>query len=381
MITTELKRIISERLQEQAPLIQVLLGPRQVGKTTTAKVIFDAWTGPKVMATADSITPPNAEWIRFNWEQARLKGPGTLLIFDEIQKVERWSEAIKSLFDPERGTGRLKILLLGSSSLYLKKGLGESLAGRFELLHAPHWSLADFQQEFGWDFDRFVRFGAYPGAAPFADDEARWRDYIRQSIIEPVISRDILGVSSVTKPALFRQTFELAVQHPAQTLSLQKMLGQLQDRGNVSTIKHYLEILEQCFLIRTLQKYSGSAVQVRASIPKIVVLNPALTHAYESQSRLSDSVWYGRVFESMIGAHLSRAAGCELYYWREGNLEIDYVLKTPKGVIGIEIGVREKPMRHKGMQAFSKRFPKAQVMMWNLEQGIEYLKSDPSSIL
>ena len=375
MITRQFQKTLDRRLREKNPLMQILLGPRQVGKTTGAKAIFEAWAGPKIFESADSPVPPQASWIQHHWEQARLKGPGTLLILDEIQKVPGWSEQVKILFDEDRNKRDLRILLLGSSSLYLQKGMTESLAGRFELLQAPHWSWPEFQEAFGWDFDTYFWFGAYPGAVPFIQEESRWRQYILNSIIEPVLGKDILGQQPVKNPALFRQTFELAVQYPAQVISLQKLLGQLQDRGNAATIKHYLTLLEQCFLIKTLQKFTGSPIQTKGSSPKIIVLNQALAFAYQPQERIKQELErYGHLFESLVGAHLSLLPDTELFYWREGNDEVDYVIQSPSGTRAIEIKSSIRPRRGKGLQAFSKRYPTIQCETWNFDRCMEFLK-------
>ena len=351
------------------------MGPRQVGKTTAAKGIFDAWQGPKTMITADAPSPPKSEWIRTHWEQTREKGDGALLIIDEVQKVPGWSEQVKILFDQDRGQRDIKILLLGSSALYLQRGLSESLAGRFELLQAHHWSLQEFAEAFGWNFERYFHFGAYPGAVPFAADEERWRNYILHSIVEPVLGKDILSLHPVNNPALFRQTFEIAVQYPAQIVSFQKILGQLQDRGNAATIKHYLTLLEKSFLLKMLQKFSGAVVQTRTSSPKIVVLNPALTHAYQSPRRLDiDPSWRGFMMESLVGAHLARLPNTELFYWRDGPMEVDYILKSPEGLVAIEI----QSGRHRktnGLAAFAKQYPKVHCESWNQEQCLDFMRT------
>lgn len=373
MLLRDFQRVLEKRLQEKRPLIQILLGPRQVGKTTAAQAMFDAWQGPKVIASADAPTPPQASWIQHHWEQARLKGEGVLLILDEVQKVPGWSEQVKILFDADRGKRDIRVLLLGSSSLYMQKGMRESLAGRFELVSAPHWTFAECAEAFGWDFQTYLRFGAYPAAVSFIDDQERWRSYILNSIIEPVLGKDILGQHPVNSPALFRQTFELAVHYPAQVVSFQKLLGQLQDRGNAATIKHYLTLLEQSYLLLLLEKFSGSAIQSRGSSPKIVVLNQALTHAYQAQDRLNrEPGWYGHMVESVVGAHLHLVPGSELFYWREGKDEVDYVLKTPHETIAIEIksGVRRKG---KGVEAFSRRHPKVRCETWNFERCLRFL--------
>lgn len=374
IITREFQKVLSKRLAEPAPLIQILLGARQVGKTIAAKAIYAEWQGAKLYASADMPTPPTADWIKWQWGKALEMGKGVLLIIDEVQKVPGWSEQIKELFDNERGRGNLKVLLLGSSSLKLKHGLGESLAGRFELVEAPHWTYREFNAAFGWDVDKYIKFGAYPGAADFADDEERWRDYILHSVIEPVIGRDILGFQSVHKPALFRQTFELAVGYPAQVISLQKMLGQLQDSGNVTTIKGYLDLFEQTFLIVNLQKFSGSTIQTKSSSPKLLILNHALTNCYHPVKRISDEpTWFGFVFETIIGAHLAQIPHSKLFYWRSGAAEVDYVLVRDGVIHAIEIksGMKRKG---KGLGKFYKQYPKAICETWDYNRCVSFLK-------
>ena len=376
MITRTFHTTLEQRLQERMPLIQVLLGPRQVGKTTAATAIYEAWAGPKIMASADAPSPPRPSWIEHYWEQARLKGDGALLILDEVQKVSGWSEQVKILFDADRGKKDLRILLLGSSSLYMQTGLTESLAGRFELVRAPHWSFLEFQKAFQWDFNTYLSFGAYPGSVAMYPDENRWRSYILDGIIEPVLGKDILGQHPVNNPALFRQTFELAVQYPAKIVSFQKLLGQLQDRGNAHTIKHYLSLLEKSFLILTLQKYSGSTIQSRTSSPKIIVLNQALTHAYQSQKRLNqEPEWYGFVFESLMGAHLHQLENIRLYYWKEGKEEVDYVIETPEETVAIEIKSSRRRKSGKGLRLFSQRYPKVRCETWNFDRCLEFLST------
>jgi len=258
---------------------------------------------------------------------------------------------IKRLFDRERSKRSMKIVLLGSASLSLQQGLSESLAGRYEIIFANHWSIEECREAFGWNFDRYIQFGGYPAAAELIKDISRWQNFIKNSIIEPVLGRDILGLTSIRKPALFRQTFELIMAYPAQEISLQKILGQLQEHGNVTTIKHYLNLFEGAYLIKVLQKYSGSAITKKGSSPKIVPLNSALVHAFQQpQPRNDNPEWYGRVFEAVVGAHLNQMDD-HLYYWRKGNYEVDFILESTsrKKLYAIEV----KSGRRKNTQGLS----------------------------
>ena len=270
-----------KNLSRPAHILQIIIGPRQVGKTTAIHQFLDEWPDPKLYATADQLTPPDNRWLAETWHRARqLTGKMPLLVVDEIQKVTRWSEAVKMLHDEDvRERRPLRVILLGSSALLLQRGMQESLAGRFQLIPCPHWSYPECHRAFGWTLDRFLFYGGYPGAVPFIDDFAAWKDYIQNSLLETVIGRDIPFVQRIDQPALFRQTLALACRHPAQIISLQKLLGQLQDRGSINTLANYLDLIAGAFLVAPIRKYSQRAIRVRVSSPKLIVRNNALVTA------------------------------------------------------------------------------------------------------
>jgi predicted AAA+ superfamily ATPase len=368
----EIKRnftsLLEERLQEDLNFIQVVSGPRQVGKTTGLQQIVGSWQGPSLMISADELITPTTDWLRVNWERARNLGTGTLFVVDEIQKIPDWSTVVKYLFDMDRASRNLKIVLLGSASLGLQRGRAESLAGRYEIIPAHHWNLDECNRAFGWNIEEFLKFGGYPAAAQLTGDLERWQNYIRNSIIEPVLIRDILGFTSVNKPALFRQTFELAMSYPAQEISYQKLLGQLQESGNVTTIKHYLELFEGAFLLKTLQKYSGSEVKKRGSSPKIIPLNTALCHAFRSPLSIdTDPDRRGRIFEAAVGAALCSTKG-KLYYWRQGKFEVDFVLELEGKLYAIEVksGRKRSP---RGLEKFILKYPDSIPLLIDQQAG------------
>ncbi|MEE8397993.1 MAG: ATP-binding protein [Desulfobacterales bacterium] len=371
-ITRHFTQMLKDRLTEDLNFIQVVTGPRQVGKTTGLQHIVAQWSGPSLFVTADEMIAPSGDWLRLQWHRAEQLGRDTLFVVDEVQKIPEWSDIVKFLFDKGRKSKEMKVVLLGSASLSLQKGLSESLAGRYELVPAHHWCLAECRQAFGWGLEEFLKYGGYPASAELTADVERWQSFIRNSIIEPVLIKDILGIASVNKPALFRQTFELSMAYPAQEISYQKLLGQLQESGNVTTIKHYLELLEGAFLLKSLHKYSGSEVRKRGSSPKILPLNTALVHAFKNpDSAMEDPEWRGRIFESAIGAALSNAVG-NLYYWREGNFEVDFVLCVENRRFAIE--VKSGRRRHsKGMAKFLSRFPETIPLFIDYERGEELL--------
>lgn len=214
------------RLQERRRFLQVLAGPRQGGKTTVARQVLDAIKVPSHYASADEPTLQSRTWIEQQWEVGRLlireaKGTGgALLVLDEIQKIPGWSEAVKRLWDADSAKRvPLKVVLLGSAPLLMQRGLTESLAGRFEIIPVPHWAYPEMQQAFGWSLDQFLYFGGYPGAAELIADHQRWARYILDSLIETTISRDVLLMTRVDKPALLRQLFQLGCHYSGQVLS------------------------------------------------------------------------------------------------------------------------------------------------------------------
>jgi predicted AAA+ superfamily ATPase len=371
-------KTLKARLHEaELPFVQVLLGPRQVGKSTVIAQLAASWDGAKIIESADQMSPPNHEWIGFHWQRA-LEQPGiSFLALDEIQKVPRWADAIKILFDRDRGKNKLRVLLSGSASLTLQKGLTESLAGRYELIRCPHWGLDESQAYSGWDVVQYLKFGGYPSTAPYINDTTRWQALVRDGIVEPVLGRDLQSAVTIQKPALLRQLFALAMHYPAQEISYQKLLGQLQDQGNTSTIRHYLDVLSGGFLLTTLEKYSTQTLRQKSSSPKIVPLAPALIHAFSPPDLMdTDLEWRGRVFEAAIGAHLLRL-GEPLYYWRDGDHEVDYVLDTGRQVIAIEVKSGRRK-RQQSMIAFKKKFQGAKAVFLDWASGAQFLSKQPS---
>lgn len=356
--------VLTKRLTESRRFIEVLSGPRQVGKTTLARQAMAGFAGASHYASADLPAPPTADWIEQQWQIARrlsAKGPA-LLVLDEVQKVPRWSEVAKMLWDEDSFARRpLHVVLLGSSQFLMQQGLMESLAGRFELIRVPHWSFDEMRTAFGWDLDHYIYFGGYPGAAPLVEDEFRWKSHILDAIIEPTISRDVLQLSRVDKPALLRRLFVLGCAYSAQILSYQKMIGQLQDVGNTTTLAHYLDLLGGAWMMAGLDKFAGDAARSRAASPKLLALNTALISAQLPQgyaaARNDGEVW-GRLVESAVGAHLvnTAAPGMKVSYWRERNREVDFVLHQGTRVRAIEVKSGRNKGALAGLTAFASAF-------------------------
>ncbi len=365
----------------------MLAGPRQVGKTTLARQLADATGLPTHYASADEAAGFDRPWISAQWEIARGRTRedqhGTaLLVLDEVQKVPGWSDIVKFLWDEDTSSGvNLRVFLLGSAPLLVQRGLGESLAGRFELVRVPHWSFAEMRAAFNWGVDRFLYFGGYPGAADLTEDEDRWRSYVLDSLVETTISRDVLLLNPVTKPALLRQLFRLGCEYSGQILSYNKMLGQLQDAGNTTTLAHYVELLSGAGMISGLQKYSGSKVRQRGSSPKLLVHNTALMSAVLRVSLVearADADLWGRLTETAVGAHLL-AADADLLYWREGNREVDFVVRRGRTVTALEVTSGRRKRTMPGVGAFQAAYPKARILLIG-GQGIaieEFLAEPP----
>jgi uncharacterized protein len=354
------------RLAEPRRFMQVVAGPRHVGKTTLVQQVIQTLSVPVHQASADEPGLRGTDWITQQWEAARLAiddKHGAVLVLDEIQKIPQWSETVKRLWDEDTRKARpLQVVLLGSAPLLIAQGLSESLAGRFEVIPLSHWSYAEMQTAFGWSLDEYLFYGGYPGAAPLIDDQERWVRYVADSLIETSISRDVLLMTRVDKPALLRRVFELACRYSGQVLSYTKMLGQLQDAGNTTTLAHYLELLAGAGMVCGLPKYAGDVARSRASSPKLQVLNTALmtvAAGITPDEARRDREFHGRLVESAVGAHLANAAmrgECRLHYWRERNHEVDFVVQAGRQLVAIEVKSGRAPQAHAGTAAFVEAF-------------------------
>ncbi len=363
---------LARRLREPRRFIQVVAGARQVGKTTLVEQVVQDSGVPVVFASADEPTLKGSDWIAQQWEAARMTAgdSGSILVIDEVQKAAGWSETVKRLWDEDtRKRWPIKVLLLGSAPLLVQRGLSESLAGRFEILNLPHWSFDEMRRAFGFSPEQYVFYGGYPGAAPLIGEFERWVRYIRDSLIETTISRDVTLLARVDKPALLRRLFELGCIYSGQVLSYNKMLGQLQDAGNTTTLANYLELLSAAGMLCGLSKYAGGRTRSRASSPKLQVFNTALISAQAgvtlSDARADREHW-GRLVESAVGAHLintCRSGSGEVYYWRERDLEVDFLVKMGRTLAAIEVKSGRRRAAGTGMAACSKIFRPDHVLL------------------
>lgn len=381
------RKIIDNISGKEKALINIMLGPRQVGKTFAAHQIEALWKGPTVFANADSPLPPGPEWVRHFWEQAAAK-KNSLLIIDEIQKVKGWSETIKSLWDADSLRADCpSVVLLGSSSLLIQKGLSESLAGRFFLHRLPHWNYREMSDAFGYDLDKWIFFGGYPGAASFIADDEKWASYIRDSLIETVLTKDVLQMQHIAKPALLRNLFMLSASYPAEIFSYNKMLGQLQDAGNTTTLGHYITLLEAAYLVSGLEPFKKGVKIKRGGSPKLIVWNNALINAIIGVgfgTARSDHSFWGRLVENAVGAHLlNNLAGLSyrINYWRQADEEVDFIVRSPHTVWAIEVK-SGKPKRAAGLERFVSLYPDCRTMILG-HGGMpleDFFKGEPKEI-
>lgn len=360
-------RTLKERVAEPRKFIHVIAGPRQVGKSTMVEQVMQDTQIPITFDVADTIAPEDTDWIRRVWETARStmrlqKESEHLLVIDEIQKIENWSEAVKREWDADtRNKVNLKVVLLGSSRLLIRKGLTESLAGRYELIRLGHWSYQEMHDAFGVTLDEYIYFGGYPGPAHMIGDMRRWKKYIKDSLVAPAIEKDVILTSNIYKPALMKQLFELGCSYSGEMLSLTKLMGQLQDAGNVTTLAGYLELLSESNLLTGLQKYANDDARKYSSVPKYQVYNNALMTAYRGSSyekdRTNPELW-GRWVESAIGTHLLSMADeleYNVYYWRERNDEVDFIVESGEKSIAIEVKSGRRGM-NSGLPKFVEKF-------------------------
>ena len=359
--------VLRSRIEEPRRFIQVIAGARQVGKSTMAKQVVEELTIPHLLTTAEEAPDKNPAWIRYVWQQARQamrlnNYPEYLLVIDEIHKLDNWSEAVKAEWDADTMRNvNLKVVLLGSSRLLIKDGLNESLAGRYELIEMEHWSFTEMHTAFGATIDQYIYYGGYPGAYPLINDEKRWRKYMRDAIIEPAITKDVLTTKRVLKPALLRQLFLLGCSYSGELISFNKILGQLQDAGNTATLANYLQLLDESKLLAGLQQYAADDARKYKSVPKYQVYNSGLLSANSSLSfrdAYLDPKKWGRWVETAVGAYLINHADrleYKLYYWRNNDDEVDFVLQHSRKLIAIEVKSGRR-QANQGMYEFEKQF-------------------------
>ena len=374
---------IKNRLEEQRRFIQVVMGARQIGKSTVVKQVLKDLDVPYQLFSADNVPATNGAWISNCWAAVRSlkdsKGvESIILVIDEIQKIANWSEVVKKEWDDDTFHDRnIKVLLLGSSRVLLEKGLSESLAGRCEEMRMSHWSYTEMKECFDFSLDQYLFYGGYPGAASLINDDDRFQQYIQSSIIEATINKDILMDTPISKPALLRQTFELGAAYSGGLLSLNKMLGSLQDAGNTATLAGYIHLLDESGLLCGLQKFSIDTARRKASIPKLQVYNNALKMVYSpftfEQAILDRKAW-GHIFESGIGAYLVSQAFIhrfEVFYWRERNDEVDFILRKKGSVIAIEVKSNAEKQTE-GLEKFRQLFnPQSSFIVGDGGIGVE----------
>lgn len=367
--------VLKSRLAEPRLRIQVVAGPRQVGKSTMVKQVIQDTSVPSLFFTAEDAPNRDAQWITSCWEQARQtlifnQYEEVILVIDEIHKLNNWSEVVKAEWD--RDTFHdvpIKVVILGSSRLLLMDGLRESLAGRFEMIEMGHWSYSEMHEAFGLTINQYIYFGGYPGSAAYIHNEQRWCSYVKDTIIEPAITKDVLMTKRIYKPALMRQLFEIGCNYSGELLAYNKILGQLQDAGNTDTLVNYMQVLQESCLLAGLQKYASDASRKYRSIPKLLTFNSALLSAESNRTFeqvFTNPTLWGRWVESAVGSHIMNQAKqnfCKMYYWRHDDDEVDFVLEKGENSIAIEVKSGRR-QNNKGIYIFNQQFhPTASVVV------------------
>jgi predicted AAA+ superfamily ATPase len=376
---------IVDRLSSFVPLIQIIVGPRQVGKTTAIRSFLKDIPDKGTYISLDNPGPSPHELIRFEWEKVVNKSGHKVIVFDEIQNVTNWGSLIKELYDEERPKRELSVAILGSSSLDLLLNGEESLLGRFEVIKAPHWSFFEMRSMYGWDLNSFLKFGGYPIIGDLLNETEesyeRCGNFVRDAVIEPVITRDIFSLKNVLNTGLFRQVLKIVLSLPCRQISFAKLVGQLNDKGSSATIKGYLELLEKAFLIRLLYGYSGGVIRKRTSSPKIIPLAPALIHAFKDPLQIDDNAsWFGDVFEAAVIARICET-NFDLYYWSNSRQDVDVVIEGNGILCAVEIKSNQE-IDFKGLNAFRIEYPTAKILMIDRGRGEELLLSeDPKKLI
>ena len=377
-------QLLKARLSEPRRLIQVITGPRQVGKTTLVLQLHKMLGKNSHYISGDEVPAFGSEiWFEEQWQKIRSlvheKQDPAFLFVDEVHKISNWSAVVKKNWDEDSRMNRnIKLILLGSAQLLLQKGLADALTGRFEVTYLPQWSFTEMHDAFGFTPEQFIWFGGYPGGSALIHDESRWKSYIRESIIRPAVQQDILQMTRIDKPALLSRLFELACLYSGQIISLQKITGILQDAGNVTTLANYLNLLSEAGFITGLNKFYGKILMRRASPPKMQVHDNALMTALMTENFkdvYQDKSKFGRLVESCIGSELlkrCRTNGTNLFYWRNQNEEIDFILEEGIKITAIEIKSGAEKPDYRTLSKFKDQFPGSTIMFISESEGISW---------
>lgn len=296
-----------------------------------------------------------------------------VLFLDEIQIIQRWSNIVKGLWDTDRRNGYpLRVVILGSAAWRMLIGRNESLVGRFDPFEVTHWTFQEMTQVYGLTNDEYMFFGGYPGSLSVESETTRldyWRKYIIGAVMIPVVDRDILGLTRIRKPSLMRHLIDIVPSYSSQIISYNKLLGQLQDKGNITTIVDYLNLLSDAGIITSLFRYTSALHLGRSKPPKLNILNTSLMtvpSGYSLEGAQADRSFWGHVVESAVGAHLYNTRGIvtRIHFWRDdsGDHEVDFVISRGPHLVGIEVKSGNVRSLH-GLNAFKAKYPRAKTMI------------------
>ena len=169
---------LKERILEPRKFMQVLAGPRQVGKSTLVGQVLNQTDIAHALEVADAVDPEDSDWIHRVWEAARttmmLRGlEEYLLVIDEVQKIDNWSEVVKREWDADTRDGvNLKVVLLGSSRLLLKKGLTGEASFGIRYRHALYLVIYPIRTVLPSNANPYLRI--FSSGMPFAISDAAY---------------------------------------------------------------------------------------------------------------------------------------------------------------------------------------------------------------
>lgn len=362
-------------LDERKPLIQILVGPRQVGKTTAVKHLIKEWSDDTHYATADSFVGDFAPWLHKNWQAALQKGENTLLVLDEIQKVTNWKEHVKMLWDKTKGRG-IKVVLLGSTSLNdcLMGHETESLAGRFITNYVPHWSYPETREAFDTSVEEFTLLGGYPKAMEFSSDHEKWFEYVGRSIINPIIDVDIFQQGNFKKIENLRRAFKVLSQNLNGDVNYSRLLKEIQQTGNIDIVKRYLNGYYGSFLMSPISNIDDHGnIDSRKHSKLMVNCSAVYTYGRGSLTKLSEDPTR---FKQSVASELKRIPNNSFGYWQKSeDVGMDFIIKTTdNSVFGIDVEGTEKPWSaSRSYDSFRKTFKGARIVSLNTDNYGDFL--------
>jgi uncharacterized protein len=320
--------------------IAALLGPRQCGKTTLARVMAE-----REPCTFFDLENP-VDLQRLSAPMRALEGLSGLVVIDEIQRRPDLFELLRVLAD--RSNNPARFLLLGSASPHLVKGVSESLAGRVGFVDLFGFNIEEVGG--GHSADLWIR-GGFPRSFLAVDEAASmsWRnDFIRT-----FLERDIpqLGISI---PAdTLRRFWTMVAHYHGQIWNAAQLARSLGTSEN--TARRYLDILTGAYMIRILPPWFENIRKRQVKAPKVYIRDSGMLHALLQLRSLSDvqshpklgASWEGFALEQVIGSLESR----DVYFWAtQAGAELDLLVRIRGRQYGFEFKYADAPGTNRSMR-------------------------------